>query len=893
MNDYKIIIDDIVKSFEDGNSITLDLIKYYDNNEFETEIINLADKAIFDSFRCELPRKRKVIVVVALAVIALKYYDGNLWDHIRDCFVMSYDGEKDNKANGKIRSILQLFKKDYNYSNPESLIAVPLTIAGVTSYWLPSFFNFAFDIYTYNLLLRRQIDDDELEREMLSTFNIIKKNYLNENTDNIDVGNHKTYQLSRYTQSSLKSGDNIIGISNIAATCVRMMINYLNNDYVEIKPYYEKAFTGWKNNINKEKNIREKLLEKGNWSISLKFSGKKVYLVTKTEKIEEQYAPSELEIQILEDCSIKNVIKNFDINNNVIGGFLIESKNIEIECNVLNNISYRIVYHDEVLFDSKNKLYLNNKPLFFDYYGNQIYPNRDYEGPAFILSSSQINESSYRNNNYYITEVFIESSKGLLIDDDYYIFKSWKRKVGIEGYKYPWADIKTNIDNQIYPLYNTAPYINCETTLNKEDIKVYVDGALDDEIVISKIISLDNGVNYYRIEKNYSIGFHKISIYGHDKKIGEYEFIYDNLAFKEVNEEGEELFLNISTSFVKEKQKIELGQSYLNIPCYIHGKGNSVMIINPEVVAFSCDNINWLQNVRFPKYKIHNYLYITGSRDAKVFFYSNKEKIEFVKEKIGDDSGKFKINVSVLDNVQSKNIKIEVLDKGKTYSCILDIATYINLSESKMEYDYLKDIHLFSFDFDTNKKIKFMIYDNSEIIFESNIVSNQEIILKNNLEAFKTYRILISERQSLFKETTLVEIPYFFCKTKDMLRHIFIIEKVEIDCGYGDLSIKSLSGISTTIRINKESIDEKDKFIGSIRRKNGYENELARIGDIFISVSGEFDGSKIWLYLSDEDDELLFYDLSSKKIHFTTEINKYTKKMPVITRCLVSLRKGG
>lgn len=894
MSNYKIIIDNIVNEFLNGESITLELVKYYNNNDFEDEIITLADKAIFDSFNCDLSMRRKAIVIVALSVIALKYYDGNLWEHIENFFTLSFNGSKDNKARGKIRSILQFYKKDFNYSDPESLIAVPLIISGVTSYWLPSFFNFAFDIYSYNLLLRRQIDDEELEDEMLSTFNTIRKNYINENSDDIKIGNHKTYQLSRYTQSSLKSGDNIYGISNIASTCVRMMINYLNNDYIEIKPFYERAFNEWKDKINKEKSIKENLEEKGQWKISLKFINKKVYIETKTEKIDEQYNPSQIELHILENEKVIDVIKDLDINYDVIGGYLIESKKVEIKGNVLNNISYRIVCNNEILYDSKSKLYLNNKALFFDGYGNQIYPNKDYNGPAFVLSKNEINVSSFALNSNFMTEIFIDSLKGIIIDGEYYVFKTWKRKIGLEGEKYPWADIKTNIDNQVYALYKTSPIINIETTLIKEEIEVYIDNKLDNNINFHKIIGFENGVNYYSIEKDYSVGFHKVLIIGNNKKICEYEFVFDNNASKDIYEENGDLFLNIITSFIEEKYKFYLGESKITVPCYFPGKGHGYYLINPEMVSFSFNNIDWFKkNSRFPKYKFENYLYITGSRDNQIYFYKNKEKIEFVKELLDNEYGKVRVNLSVLDNIESKNVKIEVLNNGKIYNCIIDLTTYINMSNSKMEYDYLNDKHLFLFDFDTNKKIKFSIYDNSNIVFESYIDPNKEIVINNDLEAFKTYRIIITERQNIFKNVTILEQPYFFCRTKDMLNKIFDIENVEIMDKFGKTKILKLFGIRTTIRINKETNEEKNKFIGSIRRRNRYENELAKIGPIFVSVSGEFIGDKIWIYISDEDDELLFYDLEERKVHFTTEINKYTKNMPIITRCLVSLKKGG
>ena len=900
-------INKIVNKFLNNESIAFDLIQQYGNEMFESELINLADKAVADSFGCILPRERKGLVAVALTMIAIKYYDGNMWDHIRDCFGTTYDGDRDQRADSKIRSILQLFKKDCNYSNPDSLIAVPLTAAGVTHYWLPPFFDFCFAIYKENLLARRDINETELQTELQSTFESMRlNNHLSETEDVIHVSNSRSYKLSKFTQSALLTGTNTEGLSNIGSYCIRAIIRCLNKESFRVHPYYADAFEKWKNGFYLNKSERAKLNDVGNWKITLKYHDGSFYLVTKTEKVAETADPRLIRLQILENGNVVEEYDDIQVTYG-IGGFIVGSKQIKLNCNLLNHPSYRIVCGSEILFDCEDKIYKNHDVFFFNENGEQINSGSDYSGILICVTKEQPAKylSSVWYQNYFISNIEISPSGDYIFDGKHYAFKTI-RKPGLEGIKCSGAKIKPNLDNEYYEIYNTVDSILVETRLEKTKLYLVIDGKTYSSFESVDYPILDNGVRQFKILlPQIGHGMHVISVNSmeNDRPIPKCSFVFIlDKSFKKTSEylHDDVYSLKVISSFVNDNKEITAGTLSVDFKCYVPGRGIGTLTIYPEIISTSLNGEKWLPSgSRINVNKINPgspFLFVTGPSDLRVIASSNNRTLELPLNKSKEKINIYELNVGpvlALDSLGAQRVKLVLANENDNYELFIDFVTYIDLAKSYFDYRRVDDTHHFYFSFIKEKIIKCEVVDTitGKVCYSKDDIEPNKEFSPVNLRAFVSYKIVLSEKgNGMFaKEKTILEIPYFFANAKELVNHIFEVHVVEIFNG-SEIIRKHISGNGTTLKFLGINRDDNQTYVGKLRRIGEFGDELHGLGLLKVSTEAEFENDKLWVYISDirGEDQLLF-DIENRKIYRTNDIERdpRAKKMPGIERYLI------
>lgn len=902
-------IDLIVKKFLNNETIAFDLIQEYGNDTFENELITRADNYVKNSLSQDLPRERKALICVALTMIAIRYYDGNMWDHIRKAFVLTYKGDLNQKADAKIRSILQLFKKDCNYSNPESLIAVPITAAGVTHYWLPSFFDFCFAIYKENLLARRDIGETDLQTELKTTFESMRINdHLSETEDVIRVSSSRSYKLSKYTQSALMTGTNTEGLACIGSYCIRSIIKCLNDEEFRTHPYYENAFEEWKKSFFLNKTERAKLTDSGKWKIVLEYQNGCFYLITKTEKVSETYDPKEIKIQVLENGVLVYETDDVDVTYG-IGGLIVGSKKIKISCNILNKLSYRIVCGESIAFDCGDRLYKNHQVFFFNERGEQIHSGADYKGNLIVVTEEQPTSfcSSTRMDNFYVSSVDVVPSGDYVFDKKRYAFKTI-RKPGLEGTICKGTKILTALDNECFEVYSAINSILIETRSEKDQIYITIDNK---DINVNSLDSvdypvLDNGVRQFKILlPKIDIGMHRISVNSIEtrKPLPKciFTFVLDPSFHKTCERLDNGLYqIKINSTFVNGYKDVMPGIFSVSFKCSVPGRGAATLEVSTDIISVSIDGNNWLANESRINAKNFDHvfpiIYLIGTDDMVITVSHSKGSLSLPLVKSRNNENMYEINlgsVLALYSLDIKMVKITIKSESSKYDFYVDFVTHIDLFNSVYDYNRSTNSHHFSFSFEKDCDLKCEIIEMStKRICYSKMIKPNEFFTPINLRAFVSYKIILTEKGSgLFsKDKVVAEIPYFFSNTKELIGHIFDVYAIEYYAPNDSLIRSNISKNETTLKflhINKHDLTT---YVGTLKCIGAYGDELRNLGLLKISTEAEFEGDYFWVYITDlNDDDQLLFDEQNKRIFWTNDCshNVRASKMPGIERYLI------
>ncbi len=906
---YEKIIDKLVNEFLNHKSISSLICEMYGNATFEKELFEIANRCIGDSFNCTLPIERKAKVAVALTYLASSKYDGNLWDHIREAFPSIYDKYLNNQfVDGKIRSILNCFRSFVNYSNEESYVAVPLVLAGVTHYWLSSFFDFCFLIYKNRMLANGDLSDAQIKKQLFYTFSALKKsNRLNADNDVIQFGESHTYQLSKYTQSALASGENIEGIVDIGAYCIRLVIDSLLDISPTPKLFYMDAFMKWHNKFSMSKKEKDELLEKrkqGVWKSSFKYEDD-ICLITKTRWIDDSYDPYSIKILIKNNGL---VVQESDVNidSDDMGALIIKSKKIHLKNTPLGKLSYQIVSNNDILFDSENELY--REIIFFNSEdGTEIFATKDFNGGAFAVTKEkpEFGRNVYSGELYWITEFFIDPSKDYIFCGNHYGFKTI-RKPGIEGKKINWVIVRPKVSQRDIAVYSDVCHALFEAPFKIDSILVNLDGIYvgKDFVELVELSHLSNGIYQYRaILKKLSIGYHFVKFVSSDKKDikkAEFEFVLDPNASQEVDEE----YLTYQINFLNERKTdyIDINEDFVSELRNIKGLGPSLVKYGLISIFISFDNQNWIkpsQRIDFSELNQSNqYLYIKSANIKNIETKTDIGRLEqpqFTKEDVF--GWKYRIPCGFLysyDSTDVKMCKIAIFNETEEAEFYIDYVTFIDTSKSIVKYDSLAKNCYCKFIFSKNKKLKLKFVCDGKPLFVKPSLMCDEEVRTPILKAFIKYQIILSESKGIFgKERECYKEDFYFCDKNDLIGHIFQIDIVDVFGKTANYK-KRLIGEPVTIKFQKLSMEENDLYYGSIMQKDPFSNYkgnlLKNIGSIQIRVEDEFENNKLWVYIYDREDDLLCFDKMKGCIHGSTT-DFASKKMEGIERYLIHYKK--
>lgn len=905
---YEKLIEKLVSDLLNHKSISNTIVGLYGNTEFESELFDIADKCVLDSFRATITIERKAKVAIALTYLASTKYDGNLWDYIRDIFAETYANyENTQYVDGKIRSILSCFKSFVNYSNEESYVAVPLVFAGVTHYWLYSFFDFCFLIYKNRMLAQGDVSDEDIKKQLYYTFSALKRtNRLDADNDVIKFGDSHTYQLSKYTQSALASGENLDGLVEIGAYCIRLVIDSLLEKNPDPNPFYKDAFSKWFNKFNSSKAEKEELDEKrkqGVWKSEFKYDDG-ICLITKTRWIDDTYDPFSIKLLILND---DKVIQESDLNieSDDMGALIIKSKRVHLEHNPLGKLKYQIVSDDEILFDSESEMY--RSIIFFEgENGDEIFPTRDYDGGALVISrqAPSFGTVLFSNADFVITEFVIDSSVDYLIDGVHFGFKTI-RKPGLEGTLVDWICVQPKLSSGDIFVYSEINHALFEAPYAINEIKASLDGKIVDNksIELVELSSLSNGIHQYRaILKNISRGYHVVKFIADNNEINKskFEFILDDKAKQEVSEG----YLMYEINFLGKTKKgfIEDNDDYVTELRQIDGLGPSIIQYGLLSILISFDNKNWIRpNERIDFSMLNKSSQLLYIKTVGLRYLETKTDLgKFEQPQCTKDDAygwKYRTPCGFLfsyDSTDAKRCKLTIANEQEKAEFYIDYVTYIDESKSVIRYESQTRNCFCQFVFACNKRLKLQFLCNNKPLFTKPIIISGEEVRTPVLKAFNVYQIVLTETKGIFgKEKECYRADFYFCDKNDLVGHVFQIDAVDV---FGETTnyIKRLMGEPVTIKFLRPSGKENDLYYGTIMQRDLYAsykgNLLTNIGPIQIRVEDEFENNKLWVYIYDKEEDMLCFNKIKGCIHNSTN-DTASHKMEGIERFLIHLKQ--
>lgn len=395
-------LDYLCKQVKARKNIGIDLIDILDNKTAIQEIHKRAETQLMRalaSYSTFIANQE--IIVVSLVLIAMLEYDGNYYGSVRSTYPEVYEKYSEQKVEGLIRSILGRYKRQSDSGSRSRIINVALENAIVPQAFLPAFFEFIFDIYKLNF----EYDiPEELYEDFKFVFEGLRSNMLSDGDDlSINV-TQKTYKLIAATKQLIAREDGLDAIIKLSILIVKLIDKHFWGKEVKIfNPYLRVGYEGW------EKQLRDTSRSghehkpsfsefRSRWEPKFMMMNNNVCLIPPTHRVKAQFDYRDITVVVINDSEV--IYKNNDCDiREIIGGYQVNTGEIVIE-KPLGKLTYRLIAGDEIIYDSKEKLY--RECIVFNEEGQEINNNTDYEGTAyFCYRTSETELKNILINEYF------------------------------------------------------------------------------------------------------------------------------------------------------------------------------------------------------------------------------------------------------------------------------------------------------------------------------------------------------------------------------------------------------------------------------------------------------------------------------------------------------------
>lgn len=505
----------LCKQVKARKNIGIDLIDILDNESAMTEIHKRAEKQLINALTSYSGYcSNKEIIVVSLVLIAMLEYDGNYYDSVRATYKNVYDTFKKEKVEGLIRSILARYKKQNDFGGRTRIINVALENAIVPQAFLTAFFEFVFDIYKLNFeydLPSEPYEDFEF------VFEGLRNNMLLEG-DNISVNvTQKTYKLIAATKQLITREDGLDAIIKLSIIIVKLIDRrYWDKEVIIYNPYLKVGYEGWEKQLkDKSRGNNERRINsvdfRSRWEPKIVMTNNFIYLLPPAHRVKAQYDYRDIEVEVLND-GIEIYRESNCCTKEIIGGYQVEPSKIQVEC-PLGKLVYRLIAGDDVVYDSKEKLYRNF--LIFNQNGQEISNNTDCEGLVYICyNEDEIDvENIIKREFYCLGYKLVKQGDAIGIGHDVFNFSSMV-KPGIFGKLHKNCYVSSLVKDDCIPVYKEVNVLTFEAEKSISKFEIIINGkpykicdmqykTTVRDSIIKYVINLDinkNGI--YEIEVN-------------------------------------------------------------------------------------------------------------------------------------------------------------------------------------------------------------------------------------------------------------------------------------------------------------------------------------------------------------------------------------------------------
>ena len=258
-------IDQLRRKVKDRKNLGIDLISILDNEALITEIHRKAESELrrsFLSYSGSLSGIDVEIIVVSLVLIAILEYDSNYYENVRATYTELYRKYSEQKVEGKIRDILDIYRKPDTPGSRSRIINVALENAIVPQAYLPGFFEFVFDIYKRNFEYNLPRESSELYEDFRFAYEGLRNNIVSDRDDITVNATQKTYKLIASTKRLIAREDDLGDDLDVLIKLSIKIAELIDSDYwnKEIKldnPYLRAGYEGWEKPIKELSQIEQ------------------------------------------------------------------------------------------------------------------------------------------------------------------------------------------------------------------------------------------------------------------------------------------------------------------------------------------------------------------------------------------------------------------------------------------------------------------------------------------------------------------------------------------------------------------------------------------------------------------------------------------------------------
>lgn len=809
--------------------------------------------------RCSVYDIDSEIIYISLSLIALLSYDGNYYDHVEETYIELYEMYTEQKIEGQIRNIISKYKNEKG--KEYRIISTVLKNAIVPKFYLPSFFDFIFDIYRLNF--DYVIDPkSDLNEEFSFVYNGIKKDLNFENDSlNLKVTN-KTYSLIKSTKDLILESDKVNELITLSISVLKIIDNYYwsNLDLDFENEYFKHGFNVWKQKISDsiQKTKTRNMGFKSMWEPEFKIDGNKIYLEIPNHKIKSFYNYEDLIIEITNGESL--VYKNDLLNvYDIIGGYRIENEDVLI-ADPLGNLRYKLMCKNDIIYDSKEKLY--RKHILFNSTGKEMKNNRDYEGTVIICNKEKVNNIQLMSecDNYIIGFIKVKIGDYFKINEEIFNFTTMQSP-GILGTIKKGKCIIENEEIQIYEEVDGIIY-ETENELNK--VVIVVNGKRH-RLSEVKCITKKRGI-YNRILVKLEF------------ENGVYDVIFEENECRNYHQTKRFKFI-IDREFQYYNEQISPSEYLVTIRCLNNTYNKTINFNNNDICLIKFENISFVIKINIPLFKLdnenwknilENYIWIDDLNS-----YSNLRinGFDFTKVCVNDENENllttlfpstakyyFDLSIGTLKSYESHNyITLNFYDDDKK-TCVLYCYCQCVLNDNKTHfwYDEQKDSFKGIISYFGKGNIIAKVLDQFENTIYEKKVNNEEEVLFENLKSFEKYKLQIIDKKigfTLEKDKIIYEKNIKYYSIKNFVGRYFPIYLVNFDQMIEKkFTRKSRLLYSTYIEI-LEAVNEYE-FIGNIYIYRGEKRYLDRINPVEIEFTSDINEGQIEASITKDGDGL-------------------------------------
>ena len=879
---FEVKLEYLCAQVKERKNIGVELIDILDDERVIQEIHRRAEIKLLQrlewNVRGYLPNSE--IIVISLVLIAMLEYDGNYYENVRAIYIKAYSNYSEQKVEGMIRSVLGKFKKASELGDRGRIINVALENAIVPQEYLTGFFEFVYDIYKLNF----EYDlSEDLYEDFKFVFEGLRDNIVATGDELAVKVTQKTYKLVASTKKLFLSEDGIDAVIKLSMVIAKIIAKrYWNKDSKVYNPYLKVGFEGWEKHFQKESFTRKERERNVNeiyskWEPKFMYLNKAVYLNPPVHRVKACYDYKDIVIVVENEENVIYRNENCDIRE-IIGGYQIKLEKIALN-NPIGKLTYKLMAGDEVIFESKKKLYRTY--IVFNENGEEISNNTEYEGGAFfcLKPGNYEMERIHNESAYIIGYKIVRFGDVLPIGNDVFNF-STITKAGIWGEKHNNCVLHEDGNNKEFSVYKAVRSLVFEGKGSNPKFEIIINEA-SYRLSDFKYTNSARGTNVkYVVDLDLiESGIYKIEVIqlieGKRERVFRETIAYDKelrYFFSNINSNIFEVF--VESGLINEHIKAEVSIEKF-VPDFIKFKKNE--IIYSYLLAFdfgllNIDNNKWQSNVEgiwIDDVTYNSTLAIYDAECDGVLIYSDNGKI--LEDEIVVKNKGFYTEMSIGFLTSYKQVNKYILlvftkNGKKKHTAICYNKCIIAENETEIIHlDKENQIHVTPIYHGKNKVYFEMINQNEELVYKSRYLDSGETEIITACNSFEEYTFDFYEKRKMLmidkKEILLQRKQKFYC-LQDFVGRIFKIKEVYYNKFIRDNLIEKNHYFNKTFLRIEDLIIDKDmlsaKFVGELFVKT-YQGSwpLSNINPVEVEVCSDIIDDTMDIFITNDGDGLL------------------------------------